>query len=69
MIDFPFHFISFEFIADQIGFDAADLERDLINERLQKDVVGCSCVLWRWRFPRLTPVNSSSKYLASYIFV
>lgn len=36
------------FNAEQVGFDAADLERDIINERLQKDVVSRWSMFMVW---------------------
>lgn len=37
-----------EFDTEQVGFDAAELERDIIAERLQKDVVS---LLFSLRYP------------------
>ena len=38
---------------EEVGFDAADLDRDIIAERLQQDVVS-----FPFRFPSFTPVHS-----------
>lgn len=43
-------FLTFSSGIDDIGFDAADLDRDLIAERLQQDVVRSLAYLTFYRF-------------------